>query len=150
MKQSSVKSNIIWLLAGLLFGLLAGCENNPRSSRGFRLPDGDAAKGREAFVALQCHKCHKVVGEELTPPVSFNLTLGGETVRVRTYGQLVTSIINPSHVRSEQYLKQLTEAKESPMPKFNHLMTVEQMIDLVAFLQPHYQLVEPVFEPTYP
>lgn len=140
----------LMLLGGLLAALLAGCADSPKSSRGFRLPDGDAAKGKEAFLALQCNKCHKVEGVELPSPVSFNLTLGGETVRVRTYGQLVTSIINPSHVVSAQYQKELTEAKESPMPKFNHVMTVEQMIDLVAFLQAHYHLAEPVFEPTAP
>ena len=141
---------LIPLLGGVMFALLAGCEHNPKSSRGFRLPDGDAAKGKEAFLALQCHKCHKVEGEELPAPVSFNLTLGGETVRVRTYGQLVTSIINPSHVISEQYRKELAEANVSPMPRYNHVMTVEQMIDLVAFLQAHYHLAEPVFEPTAP
>lgn len=141
---------LIPLLGGVMFALLAGCEHNPKSSRGFRLPDGDAAKGKEAFLALQCHKCHKVEGVELPAPVSFNLTLGGETVRVRTYGQLVTSIINPSHVISEQYRKELAEANVSPMPRYNHVMTVEQMIDLVAFLQAHYHLAEPVFEPTAP
>jgi sulfur-oxidizing protein SoxX len=146
-----MKSNLILLLlCGGMFALLSGCEHNPKSSRGFRLPDGDAAKGKEAFLALQCHKCHKVEGVELPAPVSFNLTLGGETVRVRTYGQLVTSIINPSHVISEQYRKELAEANVSPMPKYNHVMTVEQMIDLVAFLQAHYHLAEPVFEPTAP
>ena len=141
---------LIPLLGGVMFALLAGCEHNPKSSRGFRLPDGDAAKGKEAFLALQCHKCHKVEGVELPAPVSFNLTLGGETVRVRTYGQLVTSIINPSHGISEQYRKELAEANVSPMPRYNHVMTVEQMIDLVAFLQAHYHLAEPVFEPTAP
>jgi L-cysteine S-thiosulfotransferase len=145
-----MKSRFILLLGGVMFALLPGCEDSPKSSRGFRLPDGDAAKGKEAFLALQCHKCHKVEGVELPAPISFNLTLGGETVRVRTYGQLVTSIINPSHVVSAQYQKELTDAKESPMPKFNHVMTVEQMIDLVAFLQAHYHLAEPVFEPTAP
>jgi L-cysteine S-thiosulfotransferase len=144
-----MKSRLI-LMGGLMVALLSGCENSPKSSRGFRLPDGDAEKGKQAFLALQCYKCHKVAGAELPPPVSFNLTLGGETVRVRTYGELVTSIINPSHVLSEPYRKELAEAKVSPMPKYDHVMTVEQMIDLVAFLQSHYKVLEPTHEPAYP
>ena len=140
----------ISLVGCLLAVLLSGCDNGPKSSQGFRLPDGDAANGKQAFLALKCHRCHKVEGVELPPPASFNLTLGGETKYVRTYGELVTSIINPSHVIAEQYQKQLADAKESPMPKFNHEMTVEQMIDLVAFLQPRYQLVEPPHQLRYP
>ncbi|MDD5138971.1 MAG: c-type cytochrome [Verrucomicrobiales bacterium] len=139
-----MKTRLIIFLGGLLvLAVLSGCGNNPKSPRGFRLPDGDADKGRQAFLALKCNTCHKVEGVELPPPSAFNLTLGGEITYVKTYGELVTSIINPSHVLSENYKKELLDAKESPMPKFNHVMTVEQMIDLVAFLQPHYKLIVP-------
>jgi mono/diheme cytochrome c family protein len=135
-------------LAGVLtLALLPGCVQGPGSSRGFRLPEGDAEKGRETFTALQCHSCHQVDGVEGLPaPSSFNLTLGGETHRVKTYGELVTSVINPSHVVSHEYHAALVDAELSPMPEFNHLMTVEQMIDLVAFLQPRYKLVSPEME----
>ncbi len=119
-----------------------------KSSRGFRLPDGDALKGKQAFVALKCNTCHSVDGVELPPPTQFNIRLGGETLQVKTYGQLVTSIINPSHIISRRYLDELKDAKESPMPNINREMTVEQMIDLVAFLQQHYKLVQP--EGTFP
>ena len=138
------------ILAGCLaLALISGCTPGPKSSRGFRLPDGNAEKGKQAFLALKCNRCHKVEGVELPSPVSFHLTLGGETPRVRTYGELVTSIINPSHVVAEQYKKQLADARESPMPDLTHEMTVGQMIDLVAFLQSRYQLVEPAY-PDYP
>jgi hypothetical protein len=70
------------LAAWLVVALISGCTPSPKSSRGFRLPDGDADKGRQAFLALKCHRCHKVEGVELPAPVSFNLTLGGETPRV--------------------------------------------------------------------
>lgn len=144
-----MKSHVI-LVGCLMAALLSGCDSGPKSSRGFRLPDGDAEKGKQAFLALKCHQCHKVEGVELPPPGTFHLMLGGEINMVKTYGELVTSVINPSHVISEQYKQQLAEAKESPMPKFNHEMTVEQMINLVAFLQPHYKLVEPAYPTHYP
>ena len=138
------------LVAGvLMLSLLPGCDTGPKSSRGFRLPDGNTKKGQQAFLDLKCNTCHKVVDVELPPPTAFNLTLGGETIRVKTYGELVTSIINPSHVISEDYKAQLTDAKLSPMPEFNHQMTVEQVIDLVAFLQPHYKLAEPEIIPSH-
>ena len=138
------------LVGCLIVAGFSGCINNPKSSRGFRLPDGDAERGKQAFLTLKCNQCHKVEGVELPAPTSFNLTLGGEAVRVKTYGELVTSIISPSHVIAEQYKKELAGASESPMPKFNHEMTVEQMIDLVAFLQPRYKLVEMPHGPIYP
>lgn len=132
----------VMLVGAALLTLLLGCDTSPKSSHGFRLPDGDTEKGREAFVALQCYSCHNVKGVEMPPSTSLHLTLGGETTRVKTYGGLVTSIINPSHVVSEQYKEELKE-QLSPMPEYNHVMTVQQMIDLVAFLQQHYTVVVP-------
>jgi mono/diheme cytochrome c family protein len=135
------------ILTGLLIlAVMSGCDRGPKSPRGFRLPEGDAVKGQQAFIALKCYTCHKVEGVELPAPTAFSLTLGGESGRVKTYGELVTSVINPSHVLSEKYQKELTDTKESPMPTFNHVMTVEQMIDLVAFLQPRYKLVLPDYQ----
>lgn len=124
--------------------LAAGCEGGPKSGRGFRLPEGNAEKGKTAFVNLHCNACHTVQGVELPPPSSkspITVVLGGEVMRVRTYGELVTSIINSSHIISEKY-KQPLEGKLSPMPEFNESMTVAQLIDLVAFLQPHYKQIE--------
>lgn len=145
-----MKSHAVLLLVALVSCLaLSGCDTSPKASRGFRLPDGDAEKGKQAFLDLKCNTCHKVQGVELPAPTAFNLTLGGETVRVKTYGDLVTSIIYPSHVISDQYKAQLTEAKLSPMPEYNRMMTVEQMIDLVAFLQPCYKVMPPEVAPAY-
>ena len=117
-----------------------------QSSRGFRLPEGDVEKGRDAFTVLQCHSCHEVEGVEGLPqPTSFNLVLGGETTRVKTYGELVTSIINPSHIISPEYQEQLLKGDLSPMPEYNHTMNVGQMIDLVAFLDSRYEVVYPEY-----
>ncbi len=148
-----MKTRLLFLTAlvlVLLLILLPACFSSPKSGHGFRLPDGDPDKGREAFVALKCYTCHQVDGvSQLPQPLKFNLTLGGETTRVKTYGELVTAIINPSHVVAKKYLTELPVNKESPMPKFNHEMTVEQMIDLVAFLQPRYKLIVPEYKPPY-
>ena len=77
---------------------LAACDREARmSEQGFRLPDGDAVAGRTTFVYMQCHQCHSVVGEEFPeipgqdPPY---VALGGPTAKVKTYGELITAIIN--------------------------------------------------------
>ena len=48
------------VLLGCLVTLTA-CDNEVRmSEKGFRLPDGDAQAGRDAFLALQCQQCHTI------------------------------------------------------------------------------------------
>jgi mono/diheme cytochrome c family protein len=136
------------LLAAVVVLLVAGCDLE-KSPRGFRLPDGNVESGKRAFVSLQCNSCHTVSGEDFPAPTSFNIPLGGETPRIRTYGELVTSIINPSHMISARYREELREVKESPMKNFNETMTVAQMIDIVAFLQSRYQLIYPDQRPSY-
>jgi L-cysteine S-thiosulfotransferase len=121
--------------------------SQPKSAKGFRLPDGDVAKGRAAFVQLNCVRCHTVEGEQLSASTEkgpVQLALGGEVRQVKTYGQLVTSIINPNHAIHGAYKAQVTDAQgKSLMPDYTETMTVRQVIDLVAFLQAHYKIVAP-------
>jgi hypothetical protein len=124
---------------------LAACGR--QSPIGFRLPEGNPDKGREAFVSLRCNSCHTVDGmaiEHLGGPA--HVALGGETTRIRTYGELVTSIINPSHkIAPVDRAEGATAEGESLMSYayLNDVVTVQQLIDLVAFLQPTYQIVPP-------
>ena len=129
--------------------LTIGCVN-PRSSAGFRLPDGDAERGKAAFLELKCYNCHTVSGVDLAVrgkeyAYLRSVVLGGETRRVKTYGELVTSIINPSHALAPGYPKELiTKGDQSAMTNFNDTLTVRQLTDLVAFLQSRYQLLPPM------
>ena len=134
----------------LLLGLLGlcGCMPSPESSVGFRLPDGDAERGRAAFVDLQCHGCHAVAGVDLefTGTGAVRVELGGQVSRVRTYGELVTSIINPSHRLAPGYdPAYVTTGGESIMTLayINEVMTIQQLIDVVAFLQDQYDVSPP-------
>ena len=74
------------------------------------------------------------------------LELGGETTLVKTYADLMTSVINPNHRISEKYRDRLMLSgvvpAESPMP-MPHIdtMSVRQLIDIVAFLDSRYVLV---------
>jgi mono/diheme cytochrome c family protein len=138
------------LLALSLLASLTGCEADRMSERGFSLPEGNALNGKEAFVYMHCHECHRVVGEELPtlaladPPY---VELGGKVTRVKTYGELVTAIINPSHKLARGYPAELvTNNGQSRMPVYNGYMTVQELIDIVAFLQPHYDVYVPQYE----
>jgi len=134
---------------------LTGCATDPKSEKGFTLPDGDATRGQTVFIDLSCHECHTVSGvklPELDEPAESIVRLGGEVGRIKTYGELVTSIINPSHKLATGYKREdIAEGGESKMTNYNSVMTVDQLIDLVAFLQSHYKLkpYEPSDYPMY-
>jgi sulfur-oxidizing protein SoxX len=117
------------------------------SAFGFRLPDGNAEAGREAFVALRCNSCHEVHGVALEHLGGLTqVGLGGPTTRVRTYGELVTSIINPSHRIAPIHRDQGAAVEGESVMSYaylNDVMTVQQLVDVVAFLQPTYQVVQP-------
>jgi hypothetical protein len=121
---------------------------SPQSAVGFRLPDGDPERGLAAFVELQCHGCHTIDGVDLefTGTGAVRVELGGQVGRVRTYGELVTSIINPSHRLAPGYDPDyVTTGGESIMTlaNINAVMTVQQLIDVVAFLQDQYDVTPP-------
>lgn len=129
--------------------IFSGCdEETIMSERGFRLPDGDADSGREVFLYMQCNQCHSLVGEDLPVVAGYQpfVKLGGTVTRVKTYGDLVTSVINPSHKLAEGYPPDLvSEDGKSRMYNYNGIMTVQELTDIVMFLQPYYDVVPPSF-----
>ncbi|MDJ0938344.1 MAG: c-type cytochrome [Woeseiaceae bacterium] len=127
---------------------LSGCAQKDESVLAeVYLPEGDAERGKAAFVSLGCVSCHSVVGAELPEPEvagPVRVLLGSRTGRVRSYGDLVTSIVNPSHRQPGRYLQQpdtVPEDSASIMTAYNDVMTVTELTDLVAFLQTHYERV---------
>lgn len=132
---------------GTLFALAAGCS--PGESAGFHLPPGDVAAGKAAFRSLGCIECHSVLGEtDLPAPTApTRMELGGKLYRVTTYGQLVTSIIHPSHSISDRAPQEVRTAGSTTMRNFNDSMTVTQLIDLVSFLHSKYSKLEPEYNP---
>lgn len=143
-----MKSGVWFVL--LAMPLAVGCQVDPQSSRGFTLPEGDPERGRDTFARLQCTACHTVEGVDFETPENREdnmIGLGGETTYVRTYGELVTSIIHPSHRFAYGYSNEQIKADgESKMRRYNDEMTITELCDLVAFLQRHYTLKR--YEPT--
>jgi hypothetical protein len=134
----------VFALAGVsLLGV--GCDNRESASR-LRLPPGDAERGRAAFIALQCTKCHTVAGVELPKPTvepKLVVALGGSVARVRTVGDLLNAIMHPPERPAVGTGAAGTRPPAANMPVVNEVMTVAQLIDLVRFLQPRYTQMEP-------
>lgn len=139
--------NLTITFLSILF--LTACDISPKSSLGFTLPDGDVALGEKSFAEFRCSDCHVVSGKpglSVRPDGSdpiMEINLGGKTRRVSTYGQLVTAIINPSHRASQEYWA----AQQDPninvdMRNYNDIMSVTDLVNLVAFIQNQYE-----FEP---
>lgn len=142
----------VTMLALLSIGAIALSACSPSQSSGFTLPEGDADRGKETFIDLGCGFCHTVTGveglrEDIERPER-TVVLGGEKLRVYTYGELVTSIINPSHKISQPELGNVVDDDgNSQMVNYNDIMTVTEMTDLVTFLEQHYSLKP--YERTY-
>ena len=126
------------LLCGSL--LISSCN---RQSRGFALPEGDIEKGKVTYKRLACSECHSISNIEWKGGKdNLKIPLGGEVTSLKSYGGLVTSVINPSHkVPSFYDQKTSTEGDLSKMKNYNEVMTVQELIDLVTFLQSEYQVV---------
>ena len=150
--MSSVKATtFIWVLVLVTLG----CTEERRSSSGFRLPDGDAARGRAVFAEMKCHTCHRVYQhDEFPKPAaepSVPVSIGGRYARVPGDGELVTSIINPSHKISSRYAHTLvTAGASSRMGDFGDSMTIRDLIDVVAFLHTVYEHDESMTQPDWP
>ena len=151
--MSSTKCSVL-ALAGIVLSCF-GCTPAPTSGKGFTLPDGDRDAGKVVFVKLSCHQCHTVAGGDSFPDLDereMNVRLGGEVARIRTYGELVTAIINPSHRLAKGHkAEDVADEGKSMMKNYNDVLTVTQLIDLVAYLQSRYMLrtYEPTVYPMY-
>lgn len=138
-----IMRNLLLLFAA---ALLIGCSDY-QESRGFSLPEGNLEAGQSLFVEYRCIECHTIAGTEFTDELKdfeseIMVSIGGETTRVKRYGDLVTSIINPSHKLAKGYpIENITgEDGESRMRNYNEELTVRELIDLVTYLKSKYKL----------
>jgi sulfur-oxidizing protein SoxX len=135
----------------LAIALVSAACGNPE----FALPPGKIDAGKATFVELRCASCHSVAGQIKHAPDTdgaIHVELGGTVSRIKTYEDLVTSIINPSHKLSRG-LNTMTATPEglSRMPVYNDIMTVQQLVDLTAFLETTYEVwVPPYSDYQYP
>jgi hypothetical protein len=123
-----------------------GCQTGRHSTAGFHLPpDGQAERGRLAFVANKCHDCHTVSGVELPDPPPGSpkpIPLGGVVRAAIPDSHLFTSVVHPSYKLANYPIEEVTVQGRSLMPSYAESMTVSELTDIVEFLQAHYQVRE--------
>jgi len=125
------------------------------SPRGFVLPEGNIDNGQTAFVELGCVQCHTVIGITLpealpeadTVADDKMIALGGTQNIAKTYGQLVTSVMHPSASMHAEVGQYVDAEGRSLMPDYTSQMTVEQLVDIVRFLQEYYDVAVPEYNP---
>lgn len=103
-------------------------------------PGGDAAAGKQAFVDFGCARCHRVHGRDdlpaptVEPEVPFVLSAPAPS-RI-TDARLVTAIIHPGHQVTEAWKAEVHDNDDgSRMRPYNDRMTVQDLLDIVAFLR---------------
>ena len=144
--------------------LLSGCtpcEEHDPDAVSLTLPSGTVEAGRQAFEDLRCTACHAVSGVEgLTEPLAqvpvpdLGLVLAG-----RSRDRIATAIVLPSHIESsdtelwsdwsdsqrvwvgpgqqvpKKEVGEETVETMSIMTDYSDVITVQELSDLVAFLE---------------
>jgi sulfur-oxidizing protein SoxX len=102
----------------------------------FTWPAGDPARGWDVFAKYECFSCHEIRGERFPVPKEAG-NVGPELAAMgpaHEAGYFVEAVINPNAVveRGKGY-----EAADgsSKMPSFNDTLTVQELLDLVAYLK---------------
>ena len=128
-----------------------GCSNARDPAEGFRLArNGDTGRGRAAFQEFGCTTCHEVHGAYLPRPTVQPVMLGGSVMALHSDGYLVAAIINPTFHAARYPAANAMENGHPRMPEFASRMTVQQLTDIVTYLQSRYSL-RPVQPPSeYP
>jgi len=141
----NMKYLMLLTIAIISVGLIS-CDLGPESPKGFSLPEGDSIAGKQVLLKYQCLACHSIKG--LEPPTDlidnpeFSVRLGGQSTQVKTYADLLTSIINPSHKFAKGYqLEAIQSDGVSKMTIYNDVMTVTELVNLVTFVQSNYELI---------
>lgn len=99
----------------------------------FTLPQGDPANGRAVFTKFACYACHRVAGQAFPDPGP--QALGPELTHMGVMHPpefFAESVLNPDAVIAEDRFK--AQSGRSMMRNFNTLMTVQELIDLSAYL----------------
>lgn len=120
------------LAAVCLTGGCGPCESEDPDTLALTLPAGTAEAGKQAFEDLRCTACHQVSGVDgLTEPLAqVPVPDLGEVLAGQSRGAIASSIVIPPHTAIEE-----TELEPALMTNYADTVTVQQLSDLVVFLQ---------------
>lgn len=126
--------------------IIAALHGNPDSlsaqsdahvkSDGFYLPVGDADEGRKAFTKFKCVTCHAVYFDRSLPqPVAEKPgPVLGAPERMHMPGEFADAIVSPSRHIMPGFEQKDSDGKLSRMGEFSQMMTVQELVDIVAYL----------------
>mgnify|MGYP001813314524 CR=1 FL=1 len=108
------------------------CETEDPDTVALTLPAGTVEAGKQAFEELRCTACHRVGGVDgLTEPLAQVPVPDLATVLAgQSRGAIASSIVIPPHTAIEE-----TELEPALMTNYADTVTVQQLSDLVIFLQ---------------
>lgn len=139
-KQSTFIMATLMLVGSLALAVMtraASAPPAPKVPQGwkFTLPDGDANAGKTVFINMKCYSCHaiEIPGEKLPPSRSKGAgpALTGYAGLPKEY--LAESIIKfHTVVAAPGYA---VKEGRAAMGEYNHLLSVQEVIDLVAFFK---------------
>ncbi len=101
----------------------------------FSLPAGDAKDGQIVFMRMDCSSCHSltIAGEEaLAQPRDEGPPL------TPAYAKLPPEYLAESIIKAHAVVAvpgYEVKAGQAGMGKYNHFMTIQELIDIVAFLK---------------
>lgn len=140
-------SRRLWLIvtASLGFAFLVSplaSAQPPQVPSGWRftLPAGDAATGKQVFEKMQCYSCHTVRGQRFGDPSQNPGGIGPDLAAA--HGRLPAEYLAESIASSSRVLAHgqfraayRTADGRSRMGDYSEIMTVRELVDLVAFLR---------------
>ncbi len=119
-------------------------ELTPKTWR-FRLPPGRVEAGRQAFIDFECFKCHAVAGETFPGPGAGQGDVGPALSGMggmHPAEYLAETIMNPNASAAWRIAHHTAQKKnyldahgKTKMPSYNGSMTVQQLLDVVAYLK---------------
>jgi len=125
-------------LVGIAIGQTSRATGAPKLPGGwkFTFPDGNSKAGQTVFMNMQCYSCHalKIPGEK------FPSGTGGTGPDLTGYSVLPKEYLAESIIKSHTVVVApgyAVKDGKAAMGNYNHFMTIQEMIDLVAFLKQH-------------
>jgi mono/diheme cytochrome c family protein len=100
----------------------------------FGLPQGNPASGKAVFTRMECYSCHALRGVPEKPPQG----AGGIGPDLTAYAGLPREYLAESIIKAHTVVAApgyVVKEGQAGMGKYNHFMTIQELIDLVAFLR---------------
>jgi Cytochrome c len=126
--------------AGIMLALVcigwAGTPATPKVPKGwtFTFPEGDARAGKTVFISMKCYSCHamEIPGEKLSARSK------GAGPDLTGYAALPKEYVAESIIKTHTIVAApgyTVKEGRAAMGEYNHFLTVQELIDLVAFLK---------------